>query len=648
MKMKWRLGPLLAVIVPLCAGGYEAPSAGPDRTLHVTPVVDQGTVRLVLRSSVPFDYHASRATAGLYVVDLFGVSVAGDEAKLLDSQIVPSYRMTMARTAGEAVARVEAVISDRAEAHMERSSREEVTMVVTEAGAPSSLLATVGGPKLHAQEDWALEAKAEGHVEAPGKQGGGAAVAGAAARAPGMQSGAGGGGATSMSNAPAAGKKMSETSETEGAGLQNARYTGEPISVNLKDVDLTDFFRLIHDISGLNVVIDPNVKGTVSLVLDDVPWDQALDIVLHNNDLDKQLEGNVLRIATKETLQKEAEQDSQLAKAQSGVANLVTVTRPLNYAKSDDLVNTLKKFLTARGQVFSDPRSNALIIQDVPEAIPALDKVIKQLDHKSQQVEIEARVVAANRTFSREIGTMFGFAAANAGRSNFVGGVPTVGLSPLQRGVASPLPIPPLVGSGTSAGSTGPMLPLNTNLGPSVPTSGISYQFSSANFALDLIIAAAESKGEGKLLSKPRVATQNNTKATVKQGVKVPIQTIINNTISVEYIDAVLELEVTPQITPEGTVFMDVHVENTQIDTAIPRVTGIPALDTESADTRILVQDGQTVVVGGIIISSQQTNIDQVPLFGSLPVIGNLFRHTTVITSSQELLFFLTPRILPS
>jgi len=204
-------------------------------------------------------------------------------------------------------------------------------------------------------------------------------------------------------------------------------------------------------------------------------------------------------------------------------------------------------------------------------------------------------------------------------------------------------------GGGSGSGSNkGVSLPFNTNLGTAVPTSGISYAFTSPNFALDYIITAAEAKGVGKLLSKPRVTTQNNVKATVQQGNKIPIQTVINNTISVQYLDVVLKLEVTPQITPEGTVFMDVTVENTQIDPAIPRINGIPALDTQSANTKILVNDGQTVVLGGIIVSSQRTDIQQVPLFGSIPLVGNLFRHTTVSSSSSELLFFLTPRILPS
>ena len=436
-----------------------------------------------------------------------------------------------------------------------------------------------------------------------------------------------------------------------GGAAGPAKYSGEPISVNLKDVDLRDFFRLIHEISGLNVVVDPSVKGTLTIVLDDVPWDQALDIVLHNNDLDKQLDGNVLRIATKDTIKREAEQNRDLAKAEAEAADVVTTTRVLSYAKSDDMVPVVKKFLSSRGDVLSDSRSNTLIIRDIPSVLPVIDNLLRQLDRKSQQVEIEARVVAANRSFAREIGTQFGFAAGTPTKGGFdnnvFGGGTTVGTNPITRNFP-PLPTPPIIVGTGGATATSGSIPLNTNLGASVPTSGISYSFSSANFALDFIITAAEDRGVGKLLSKPKVITQNNQKAIVKQGTRIPVQTVINNTISVQYVDAVLELDVTPQITAEGTIFMDVDVKNDQIDQSIPRVQGIPAIDTQEANTKVLINDGGTVVIGGIIVSQQRTDVQQVPLFGSLPVIGNLFKHTTVSSQSQELLFFLTPRILPS
>ncbi len=418
--------------------------------------------------------------------------------------------------------------------------------------------------------------------------------------------------------------------------------------MNLKDVDLRDFFRLIHEISGLNVVLDPNVKGTLTIVLDEVPWDQALDIVLQNNGLEKQLHGNVLRIATLDTIKKEAETARDVRKAENDAQEMVTVTRVLNYSKAEALAPTLKKFLTTRGDILFDARSNQLIVRDIPSVIPNIDNLLHQLDRKSQQVEIEARVVAATRAFAQDIGTELGFAATTTGGRSFYSGAPAVGGSGTSTGPGIP-PSPVTVSQGQTTGNGATQgIPLNVNLGAQAPTSGFGFSTRSPNFALDFFITAAESKGVGKLLSKPRIVTQNNEKATVKQGVKIPIQTTINNTISVQYVDAVLQLVVTPQITADGTVFMDVVVENTQIDQGIPRIQGVPALDTESAESKVTVADGATIVVGGVIVTSSQVNITQVPVLGSLPLIGNLFKRNATSVNSSELLFFLTPRIIPS
>lgn len=447
----------------------------------------------------------------------------------------------------------------------------------------------------------------------------------------------------------AAATMASSQGSTASPALAASKYTGEPISVNLKDVDLRDFFRLIHEISGLNVVLDPAVKGSLTIVLDEVPWDQALDIVLQNNGLDKQLNGNVLRIATRATLKAEAEGVRDLQKAQNDATAPVTVTRVLSYAKATSLVTTLKKFLSPKGDILADDRSNQLIIRDIPITIPTLDNLIHQLDRKSQQVEIEARVVAASRSFARDIGTELGFAGTTTSGRSLFSGNPAVGGSGVTSGSGVP-PAPVSVGTGVLSGNgVTSGLPLNTNFAAGAPpTTGFGFSHRSPNFAIDFFISAAESKGVGKLLSKPRIVTQNNEKASVKQGTKIPIQTTVNNTVSVQYIDAVLKLEVTPQITAEGTVFMDVLVENTQIDNGIARVQGTPALDTQSAETKVLVPDGGTVVIGGIIVTQQQVTITETPLVGSLPIIGNLFKRTQTSVTSQELLFFLTPRIIPS
>ncbi|MFZ0283913.1 MAG: type IV pilus secretin PilQ [Terriglobales bacterium] len=421
------------------------------------------------------------------------------------------------------------------------------------------------------------------------------------------------------------------------------KYTGEPISVNLKDVDLKDFFRLIHEISGLNVVLDPNVKGTLTIVLDDVPWDQALDIVLKNNDLARQLDGNVLRIATVDTLRHEAESRRAEHDAEALAVDKITFTRFLSYAHAKDLVITCKKFISSRGDVIADERTNAIIVTDVPSVIPAIDKLLTQLDRKTQQVEIEARVVSANRSFARDIGTQLGFGWGNT--TTGIGGASAVGTTPTATfGVT---PFYPIIGTSTPSLTTGVQIPLFSNLGSTSPTSGINLTSATANVRLDAILTMAESRGLVKILSRPRVVTQNNIQALVRQGVRVPIvtQAQLGGPPTVTYVDAFLRLTVVPQITSEGTIFLNVDVENTTPDFS-ESIQGNPTLVTQQATTQVLVTDGGTVVIGGVIQTNNSVQVSQVPLLGNIPYLGNLFKHTTVSTTNQELIFFITPRII--
>ena len=421
------------------------------------------------------------------------------------------------------------------------------------------------------------------------------------------------------------------------------KYTGEPISVNLKDVDLKDFFRLIHEISGLNVVLDPNVKGSLTIVLDDVPWDQALDIVLKNNDLARQLDGNVLRVATVETLRKEADSRRAQHEAEALAVDKVTFTRFMSYAHAKDLVPTVKKFVTLRGDVIADERTNAIIVTDVPSVVPTIDKLLTQLDRKTQQVEIEARVVAATRSFARDIGTQLGFGFGNAATS--VGGASAVGSTPTSTfGVA---PFYPIIGTSAPSPTTGAQIPLFSNLGSTSPTSGINLTSASAHVRLDAVLTMAESRGLVKILSRPRVVTQNNIQALVRQGVRVPIvtQAQLGGPPTVTYVDAFLRLTVIPQITSEGTIFLNVDVENTTPDFG-ESIQGNPTLITQQATTQVLVTDGGTVVIGGVIQTNNSVQINQVPLLGNIPWLGNLFKHTVVSTENQELIFFITPRIV--
>jgi type IV pilus assembly protein PilQ len=422
--------------------------------------------------------------------------------------------------------------------------------------------------------------------------------------------------------------------------VKGDKYTGEPISVNLKDVDLKDFFRLIHEISGLNVVLDPMVHGTLTIVLDDVPWDQALDIVLKNNDLSRQLDGNVLRIATVETLKREADNRRAQIDAEALAVDKVSITRFLSYAHAKDVLVPVKKFLSQRGDVVADERTNSLIVSDIPAVLPQIDRIIQQMDRKTQEVEIEARVVAATRSFARDIGVQIGLGWGNG--TTGVGGINNVGVSPITVG-SQVNPLYPVLGTT----STGTQVPLFSNLGATGPTSGLQFVNASNNMRVDLLLTMAESRGLLKVLSRPRVVTQNNIQAVVKQGVRVPIvtQAQLGGPPTVTYVDAFLRLTVTPQITSEGTIFLNVDVENTLPDYS-NEIQGNPALNTQQATTQVLVTDGGTVVIGGVIQTQNSLSVSQVPLLGDIPYLGNLFKHRTVTTTNQELIFFITPRII--
>ena len=422
------------------------------------------------------------------------------------------------------------------------------------------------------------------------------------------------------------------------ANCNTGRYTGEPISVNLKDVDLKDFFRLIHEISGLNVVLDPGVSGALTIVLDDVPWDQALAIVLQNNSLQCQLNGNVLRIALPDTLRREADAFRATQEAQALAVDRVTVTRYLSYATARTIVPTLKAFLSKRGDIIADDRTNSLIVQDIPSVIPGLDRLVKELDRKTQQVEIEARVVAANRSFARDIGAQVGFGTGN--RVSAVGGAGVVGTSPLQApGVTAPKYI--IIGSS--------QIPLFSNFPAVGASTGLSFINATNNYRLDVILTAAEDRGLIKILSRPRVVTQNNIQALVRQGVRIPVVTAaqLGGPPTTTYVDAFLRLQVQPQITSENTIFLNVDVENTTPNFG-QQVAGNPELITQQATTQVLVSDGGTVVIGGVIQTTDNISRQQVPLLGDVPILGNLFKRKAVSTSTQELIFFITPRIIQS
>jgi type IV pilus assembly protein PilQ len=408
------------------------------------------------------------------------------------------------------------------------------------------------------------------------------------------------------------------------------QYQGELISIDIKDYDIKDFFRLISEISGLNVVLDPNVSGTVTLKLTDVPWDQALDVVLKNYQLGGQLQGNVLRIATNATLQGEQTASKALRDAQELAVPLTTRTFTLNYTKSDAAGTILGRLLSPRGTIIQDPRRNALIISDIPSQFGNLETMVKFLDTPAKQVEIEARLLQANKSFTRDIGNQLGLmVGANSG--NILTG--SAGSSPFTRNP------PPRVTTGGGSG-----LPLVANF-PAPATSGLAFLIEPGkNFLLDEIITLAEARGTAKLISRPRVVTQNNIPATIDQSTQIPVQTNVNNTITTQFQRFGLNLAVTPQITEAGTILLQVNITNQQPDFA-RSVNGIPSVASQTATTQVLVPDGGTAVIGGILVDTDTLNIFQVPGLGSVPIIGTLFKRTQTIKSTAELLFFVTPRV---
>jgi type IV pilus assembly protein PilQ len=314
-----------------------------------------------------------------------------------------------------------------------------------------------------------------------------------------------------------------------------------------------------------------------------------------------------------------------------------TITRYLSYGQAKDAATIIKKFLSPRGDVVADPRSNALIIEDIPSSLEKIDPLLRTLDRKTPEVEIEARVVASTRTFARDIGTQLGFGFGSG--NNAVGGA--VSKSPVDVGNNPPTII--------SAQGDAKSIPLFSDLGSSGPSSGLTFLNVGSNFRLDFILSMAESRGLLKILARPHVVTQNNIQALIEQGERVPIvtQAQLGGPPTVTYVDAFLRLTVTPQITAENTIFLNVNVENTVPD--FTRVTGSqlnPTLNTEQATTQILVSDGGTIVIGGVIQTTNNIAIAQVPLLGSIPLLGNLFKHTNVNTSTQELIFFITPKII--
>jgi type IV pilus assembly protein PilQ len=427
-------------------------------------------------------------------------------------------------------------------------------------------------------------------------------------------------------------------SSSPAQGDQVRKFTGHPVSLDFQGADLRAVLRTFAEISGLNIVIDPAVQGTVDVALRDVPWDQALDIILRANKLGYIVDGTIVRVAPLNTLADEEAQRRKLGEEQALAGTLQVLTKTLSYAKAEELQPLLtKSALSQRGNVQVDARTNTLIISDLPEKLAIATDLIATLDHAQPQVEIEARIVQANKNYARQLGIQWGF----SGRVDPTLGNTTNLAFPNSGSLAGRL--------GPQGPTGGPTVPGAVNLGASAPNSAVGLALGSINgaFNLDFALSAAETSGNLRVLSSPRVSAQNNGEAEITQGVQIPIQTVANNTVTVSFRDAALTLKVTPQITAAGTVIMKIALENAQPDFS-RAVNGIPPINTQRANTQVLVVDGQTTVIGGIFVSQEQALNDRTPGLGQVPLLKWLFKREQVSDQSTELLIFITPRIIKS
>jgi type IV pilus assembly protein PilQ len=422
----------------------------------------------------------------------------------------------------------------------------------------------------------------------------------------------------SLTAAPTAGGNF----ETRAIVTDRATYAGKKISLNLVDTDVKQIFRLFHEISGLNFVLDPAVEGKVTIVLDNVPWDQALDIILKNNGLDKQFENNVIRIAPTAKLATEAAQRKQLKEAKDLEVEPITITRTLSYAKAKDVEKVIREggILSTRGKVMVDERTNALIISDIPKKLQPLDQLISTLDAETPQVMIEARIVETSKTFAQDLGVKWGFNA----------------IADASTGTGTGLKFP-----ANASAKYGLNLPGNG----SASTLAFSFGNILDSFTLDIALSDLETEGRGRILSSPKIATQNNERAEIEQGVRIPVVSTTATEIHVEFVSASLRLAVTPQITADGTVAMDVLVENNSPDFG-NRVGDVPPIRTQRAQTKILVADGGTAVIGGIFTINEGQTEQGVPWFRKIPGLGWLFKTRNITNENRELLIFLTPKIV--
>ena len=443
------------------------------------------------------------------------------------------------------------------------------------------------------------------------------------------------------------------------AEAQKPKYTGERLTLNFQDISVRAVLQLLADASGENIVVSDSVTGSVTLRLQNVPWDQALAVILQNKGLGEEKDGNVIIVAPQAEIA--ARQKTEFA-AQHTVQELEPLRSEylqINYAKASDLAALIKSqsnsLLSKRGNVAVDDRTNTLLLQDTPGNLEQINRLVARLDVPVRQVEIEARVVLVNDDFERQLGAMLGFTGAwtnnggngvitttgtAAGEDTMVGSAIT---NLAGNGGTSPYPV------SVPTGTTGYPERYNVNLPVANPDGSFAVGILSGTHLIDLELSAAEAETEAKDISSPRVITANQKQATIMQGVEIPYQqSASSGATSISFKNAVLQLQVTPQITPDNRIILDLDVRDDEVGQVVVESGGVnvPAIDTREVTTQVLVNDGQTVVLGGILTTQSSNVVNKVPLLGDIPLLGNLFKNTNRTNNKDELLIFVTPKIV--
>jgi type IV pilus assembly protein PilQ len=425
------------------------------------------------------------------------------------------------------------------------------------------------------------------------------------------------------------------------------KYTGNPVSVDFQEADLHAVFRLLAEVGNINIVVSEKVKGTITLKVKQVPWDQLLDIILANHGLAMMKLGNVIRIAPLDEIKAESDRYKDYLTSLKDIQErgpLITKTFQLKYVKGDVIVNKIKEIVTGEGKITFEPNSNIIIVKDTEKNLAEIEKIIKEVDKPTKQVLIEARIVEMQDTYAHRLGIRWGGAAYKGSEHTIFG----VGGSPTSSSGSASYTYPGGFGPGNSTVSVS--IPAGTlvDLG-TAGTTNIGFAFGHIGksvLLLDAELSALESKGIARIFARPKILTLDNQDAEIKQGYKIPyLQLSQYGVATTQFIDAVLKLKVTPHVTPDNRINLDIEIEKSTPDWGRV-VNGVPAVLTRSAKTKVLINSGETLVIGGIKTDDLGDSVDSVPGLSNVPGLGELFKRKEKTADKTELMVFITPKVV--